>query len=108
MDTLENTETDFIVSSLLSELKSENNRKDNLIKNLIKIICGAILSVLLVVAGFLIYLYQFDVVNTETITANGVYTLVDSEGNVIAQDLSPEDINKIMEVINGPNSENSN
>ena len=103
-------DTDFIVSSLLSELKSENDRKSKLIHGLIKVICGCIISVLITIGGFLWYLNQYDFTSTETVTttATGVYALIDSEGNVIAQDLSPEDIQSIMEVLNGNDYENHN
>lgn len=97
---------DFIVTSLLTELKDENNRKDKLIHDLMRVICGFILSLVAVVAGFLWYLNQYDFTSTETITASGIYTLIDSEGNVIAQDISPEEIMEVLE--NGGNTENSN
>lgn len=47
---------DFIVTGLLSELKAENIRKDVVIRGLIKVICGVVAAVLVVVAGFLLYL----------------------------------------------------
>lgn len=99
---------DFIVSSLLSELKSENDRKDKLIKGLIRVICGCVLSILVIVAGFLWYLNQYDFTSTENVTATGVYAIVDSDGNVIAHDLTPEEIQRILGVLNdGQGSENS-
>lgn len=75
---------DFIVTGLLSELKAENIRKDVVIRGLIKVICGVVAAVLVVVAGFLLYLNQYDFGSTTTTTATGVYTLVDSQGNVVA------------------------
>ena len=47
---------DFIVTGLLAELKAENIRKDAVIRGLIKVICGVVAAVLVVVAGFLLYL----------------------------------------------------
>lgn len=48
---------------------------------------------------------QYDYVSTEE--TSGVYVVSDSEGNVIAADLTPEDVIRIMEVLrNGNNSEN--
>lgn len=90
---------DFIVSALLSELKSENTRKDKTIKALLRVICGCVASLIVVIGGFLWYLNQYDFCSTETTTttATGVYTLVDSEGNVIAQDISPEEIQEILD-----------
>ena len=103
-------EQDFIVSSLLSELKNENNRKDKLIKSLIKIICGCVLVVLATVASFLLFLNQYDYTSTETIntTATGVYALVDSKGNIVVSDLSSEEVQTLMEVLNGSSNGNNN
>lgn len=96
----QNQDQDFIVTALLTELKSENVHKAKTIRNLLKIICGCILSILLTIGGFLLYLDQYDYCgeSTSTINAEGIYTLVDSEGNVIVQDLSLEEI---QEVLNG-------
>ncbi|MGN1230055.1 MAG: hypothetical protein ACI4T5_10450 [Prevotella sp.] len=101
---------DFIVSMLLAELKSENDRKGRLIQGLVKVICGCLIAILATVGGFLWYLNQYDFSSTETITttATGVYALIDSEGNVIAQDLSPEEIEAMMEVLNGYSEEYNN
>lgn len=100
--------TDFIATELLRELKESNARKDVLIvqqnKNMLRIVLGSMAVILAIVAGFLLYLNQYDFVSTDEYTydydATGVYALVDSEGNVIAQDLTPQDIKDIMEVIN--------
>lgn len=83
---------DFIVTGLLSELKAENIRKDVVIRGLIKVICGVVAAVLVVVAGFLLYLNQYDFGSTTTTTATDVYTLVDSQGNVVATDLTADEI----------------
>ena len=90
---------DFIVSELISELKSENQRKDKLIQRLCYVVVAALVAILLVVAGFLWYLNQYDFTSYETSTAEGVYALIDSEGNVISADLAPEDINLILEEV---------
>ena len=97
--------TDFIVSELLSELKAENERKERQVRNLSKTlavtIIAALAAVLLVVAGFLWYLNQYDFssTTTETITntAEGVYAIVDSEGNVIGSDFTAEEIQQFLE-----------
>ena len=100
---------DFIVSELLSELKAENGRKDKQIQGLYKAIAiittVALCTVLLVVAGFLWYLNQYDFSATETMTetitntAEGVYAIIDSEGNVISSDLTAEEIQTLMEEV---------
>lgn len=95
--------TDFIVSELLSELKAENNRKDKQIQGLHRVIATitaiALCASLLVVAGFLWYLnqYDFSATTTETVTAEGVYAIVDSEGNVIGSDFTAEEIQGLLE-----------
>lgn len=96
---------DFIVSSLLSELKSENDRKSKIIHSLVSVICGCIGALLVVICGFLWYLNQYDFVSETIMTSTGVYSLIDSEGNVIASDLTGDEI---MEVLNGQCNQNSN
>jgi hypothetical protein len=96
---------DFIVSELLSELKAENSRKEHQIhrlnKTLVATILAALVSIMLVVAGFLWYLnqYDFSATTTESITnsAEGVYAIVDSNGNVISSDLTAEEIESLLE-----------
>lgn len=103
--------TDFIVSELLSELKAENNRKDKQIQSLHRVVATivsvALVAVLLVVGGFLWYLNQYDFSGTmtETITAEGVYAIVDSEGNVIGSDFTAEEIQGLLEGVLSNNGE---
>lgn len=93
---------DFIVSELLSELKAENSRKDKQIHSLYRTVATiatvAFCAILMVVAGFLWYLnqYDFSATTTETITAEGVYAIVDSEGNVIGSDFTAEEIQGLL------------
>lgn len=105
-------DNDFIVTALLSELKEENERKSRIIHALVKVVCGCIVAVLLTVGGFLWYLNQYDFSSEETTTINqnstGVYSLIDSEGNVIANDLTPEEIEQIMEAYDGDGAGNEN
>lgn len=93
-------DNDFIVTALLSELKAENERKSRIIHALVKVVCGCIVAVMLTVGGFLWCLNQYDFSSEETTTytSTGVYSLIDSEGNVIASDLTPEEIEQLMEV----------
>lgn len=101
---------DFIVTALLSELKEENERKSRIIHALVKVVCGCIVAVMLTVGGFLWYLNQYDFSSEETTTytSTGVYSLIDSEGNVIANDLTPEEIEQLMEVSLSDGTSNEN
>lgn len=106
-------EHDFIATELLKELKEENCRKDAQIKSLHKVIwrlaIGALLAVLLIVGGFLLYLNQYDFSSTSSLqiekTAEGVYAVIDSDGNVIGQDLTPEELEEFL--INGESNSES-
>lgn len=108
--------TDFIVSELLSELKAENTRKDNQIKGLYKVltavVLGSLVAMLMIIAGFLCYLNQYDVstTTTETITnsAEGIYAIVDSEGNVIGSDYTAEDIQSFLEGVTADGESDEN
>ena len=57
-----------------------------------------VLVEVLTIAGFIWYLYQYDF--TSTIEQSGVYTLIDSSGNVISSDITAEQIESILEIIN--------
>lgn len=91
-----------IANELLQEMKLAAQRSH---KALITVAWLWFASVISIVAGFLIYLYQYDF--TATVEQTGVYTLMDSQGNVISSDLTPEDIIKIEEILeNGKNESN--
>lgn len=65
-------------------------------------VCWAV-SLLLTVGAFVWLWLQYDYeCSTEY---SGVYNIVDSEGNVVSSDLSPEDVIRIMETLNGKNEE---
>lgn len=106
---------DFIVSELLSELKAENGRKEHQInrlhKTLVCTVITALVAILLVVAGFLWYLnqYDFSATTTETITntAEGVYAIVDSNGNVIGSDYTAEEIQSFLEGVSADGEGNT-
>lgn len=87
-------ERDFLATELLSEIKSSSRRW-------FKVAIGELIVILLIVAGFLLYLNQYDFSSTQTIenTAEGVYALIDSEGNTIAWDITPDEAKQMMEVI---------
>ena len=72
----------------------------SLITLLKRVIVGFIILVILIVVGFLFYIGQLKNSSYENVDTTGVYNLVDSEGNVIATDLTQEDIRKIVELLN--------
>lgn len=90
---------DFIVSELLSELKEENERKSKLLaqkEKILRFIISIFLIVIIaVVSVFIWYLNQYDFTSEQTVS--GVYTLVDSDGNVVAQDITPEEYQQFLE-----------
>lgn len=78
----------------------KENKSDlwNIIVLLKKVIIGSFITNILIVAAFVIYLILGD--RTSSVDTVGVYNLVNSEsGEIIATDLTPEDINKIMEML---------
>ena len=81
-----------------------NDEKQSIAYSLItllkRVIIGFIILVILIVAGFLFYIGQMKNSSYENVNATGVYNLVDSKGNVIATDLTKEDIEKIVELLN--------
>lgn len=97
---------DFVVSELLSELKEGNIRKDQQIhrlqRTLLAVVLAAFIVVLSVVGVFVWYLNQYDFVSSDTTTydASGVYAIIDSDGNVVGQDFTADEINKMLEVLN--------
>lgn len=81
-----------------------NDEKQSIAYSLItllkRVIIGFIILVILIVAGFLFYIGQIKNNSYKNVDATGVYNLVDSEGNVIATDLTQDDVEKIVELLN--------
>ena len=93
-----------IAMEILGELKSQNERLMDFNKKLMNAIKWLIILTGLIVGGFLLYIYQYDF--SGTIEQSGVYTLVDSNGNVISSDITPEQMEDILKIINGENKNN--
>ena len=69
-------------------------------------VCWAI-AIVITVALFVFLWLQYDYVSTTEYS--GVYNLVDSEGNVVTSDISPDDVVRILEEMgNGKSEENQN
>ena len=85
-----------ITTEIFRELKEQNKRLSEILK---RCVTAFSVTVLLIVAGFLIYLYQYDF--SGNVEQTGVYTLVDSQGNVISADIDQEQLKEILNVLNG-------
>ena len=87
---------DYIASDLLCELKAENERKDCQIEGLQRLLAASL---------------QCGTDNVDqdgtALSSNGNYAIVDSDGNVIGQDLTPSEVQQLMEVIADSTSEAS-
>lgn len=80
------------------ELSKDENATDvlnymaGLNKSLLKALCfaisGFLITIALIVGGFIWYLNQYDF--ETSVEATGVYTNVNSDGNIAAQDVSEE------------------
>ena len=78
----------------------------NIIDLLKRVIFGAFVVIITIVTLFVIYLVNKEDSAITTIDTTGVYNLVNSEnGEVIATDLTQEDISKIMELLDGKNKD---
>ena len=65
---------------------------------------SVVLAVAICVISFVWLWQQYDYVTT--VDNTGVYVVTDANGNVIASDLAPEDVIKIMEDLNGEDTGN--
>lgn len=95
---IEYTEAQTVPLALHEVHMARNDRR-------IKYLCiGWAASVILIVFAFVFLWLQYDY---ESVTEySGVYNITDSEGNVITSDLTPEDVIRIMENLNGQSQEN--
>lgn len=90
-DDMKENEERGLAMEMLGELKEQSKRWFHafLVMVLVEV---------MTIAGFIWYLYQYDF--TSTIEQSGVYTLIDSSGNVISSDITAEQIESILEIIN--------
>lgn len=80
-----------LAMEMLSELKEQSKRW---FRAFLVMVAVEVLTI----GGFIWYLNQYDFIST--VEQTGIYTLSDSQGNVISSDITPEQIEKIMEIIN--------
>lgn len=79
-----------LTTELLKTLIEQNKRMS-------RALITSIIVCFLIVASFLIYMAQYNF--TSQIEQKGLYTFVDSEGNVISSDITPEEMKEILEII---------
>lgn len=101
---VEEKEPQGIAMELLREFKENNKRLDEQNKRLINNTQWLFALIAFIVSAFLLYLCQYDF--SGTIEQNGVYTLIDSSGNIISSDITPEQMEEILRIINGENENN--
>lgn len=96
-----------LTMELFQEFKEQNKRQTITNRIMLGILTFALCVITFISCLFIWYIQQFDFV--ESIDQTGVYTLVDSEGNVISSDLTPDEIKYLMEVMtDGENENNQN
>lgn len=97
--------TEILATDILRDAKEQINALISILKvAIISIIVFGIASYIAISYNnnkFLSYLEQYDF--TATIEQTGLYTFSDSDGNVISCDIEPEQMQEILEVINGKN-----
>lgn len=72
-----------IAMSLLRELKAVNKRLN-------RIIIGLLIVLAVCNVAWVWLWQQYDYVSTSSYEANGIYALIDSNGNIVSQDITPE------------------
>ena len=88
---------DYIATEMLAEIKQNSKRW-------FRATIALLVAWLITIGGFLWYLNQYDFSSTSTTSystvkdADGLYAIIDSEGNVIASDI-PD--NQVEEYLNG-------
>lgn len=80
-----------LAMEMLGELKEQSKRW-------FRAFLAMLFLELVTIGGFIWYLNQYDFIST--VEQTGIYTLTDSQGNVISSDITPEQIKEIMEILN--------
>lgn len=92
----EKVEDRSLAYEILQELKQSN-------KNWRNAFFAMLIALMLTIAGFLFYLYQYDYVSSYEYSATGVNAIIDNEGNVIAQDIPDDKLLQVLEILNNGN-----
>ena len=84
-----------LAMEMLGELKEQSKRW-------FRAFLAMLFLELATIGGFIWYLNQYDFIST--VEQTGIYTLTDSQGNVISADVTAEQAKEIMEIINNGNN----
>lgn len=97
--------TDYIATEMLAEIKQSSKRW-------FRIAIALLVAWLLTIGGFLWYLNQYDFSGTTTTSyqtvkdADGLYAIIDSDGNVVASDIPDSELEAYMNGILSNNDDN--
>lgn len=91
-----------LTMEIFEEQKRQNTRLNHIIWGLIAL-CGFIFAFGVTVVFLYLHSYDF----SSTVEQEGVYAMLDSDGNVISSDINPEQIIEIMEILNNGNTKNN-
>lgn len=104
-DNVSKDSNEVFAYELLSDARDNSERWFKAFCAMVKINIIEVFVMLAMVFGFIWYLNQYDFVST--VEQTGIYTLTDSQGNVISSDITSEQIKEIMEIINDGKDENN-
>lgn len=90
-DNVKEKEEKTLAMEMLSELKEQSKRW---FRAFLVMVAVEVLTI----GGFIWYLNQYDFIST--VEQTGIYTLSDSQGNVISSDITPDQVKEIMEILN--------
>lgn len=97
-DNVKEKEEKTLAMEMLSELKEQSKRW---FRAFLVMVAVEVLTI----GGFIWYLNQYDFIST--VEQTGIYTLSDSQGNVISSDITPEQVKEIMEILNDGKDEDN-
>lgn len=97
-DNVKEKEDKTLAMEMLSELKEQSKRW---FRAFLVMVAVEVLTI----GGFIWYLNQYDFIST--VEQTGIYTLSDSQGNVISSDITPEQVKEIMEILNDGKDEDN-
>lgn len=82
-----------------------DRRLKHVIIGFVSVIASLAIVIIAIIVATTYERLQYDYVSS--VDTNGVYNLVDSQGNVLTSDISPEDVIRILETLGDGKSEGS-